>query len=31
VQPLMFSEDLATNIAATRQFLHTFTQKPNHD
>jgi non-heme chloroperoxidase len=31
VQPLMFSEDLATNIAATRQFLHKFTQKPNHD
>jgi non-heme chloroperoxidase len=32
VQPLMFSEDLATNIAATRQFLHNcFEQKPSQD
>lgn len=27
VQPLMFSEDLATNIAATRQFLHNCFEK----
>jgi pimeloyl-ACP methyl ester carboxylesterase len=32
VQPLMFSEDLATNIAATRQFLHNcFEQQPSQD
>src|SRR6516164_2529853 len=32
VQPLMFSEDLATNIAATRQFLHNcFEKQPNQD
>jgi non-heme chloroperoxidase len=28
VQPLMFSEDLATNIAATRIFLHNCFEKP---
>jgi pimeloyl-ACP methyl ester carboxylesterase len=32
VQPLMFSEDLATNIAATRQFLHNcFEKRPSQD
>jgi non-heme chloroperoxidase len=32
VQPLMFSEDLATNIAATRQFLHNcFEKQPSQD
>jgi non-heme chloroperoxidase len=32
VQPLMFSEDLAINIAATRQFLHNcFEQQPSRD
>jgi pimeloyl-ACP methyl ester carboxylesterase len=31
VQPLMFSEDLATNIAATRQFLPCFEQQPSRD
>jgi non-heme chloroperoxidase len=32
VQPLMFSEDLATNIAATRQFLHNcFEKRPGPD
>jgi non-heme chloroperoxidase len=32
VQPLMFSEDLATNIAATRQFLRNcFEKRPSQD
>jgi non-heme chloroperoxidase len=32
VQPLMFSEDLATNIAATRTFLHNcFEKQPTQD
>jgi non-heme chloroperoxidase len=32
VQPLMFSEDLATNIAATRTFLHNcFEKQPSQD
>jgi non-heme chloroperoxidase len=32
VQPLMFSEDLATNIAATREFLHNcFEKQPSRD
>jgi non-heme chloroperoxidase len=32
VQPLMFSEDLATNIAATRTFLHScFERQPSQD
>ena len=32
VQPLMFSEDLATNIAATRKFLHNcFEKQPSQD
>jgi pimeloyl-ACP methyl ester carboxylesterase len=32
VQPLMFSDDLATNIAATRQFLHScFEKQPSRD
>jgi non-heme chloroperoxidase len=32
VQPLMFSDDLATNIAATRQFLHNcFEKQPSQD
>jgi pimeloyl-ACP methyl ester carboxylesterase len=32
IQPLMFSDDLATNIAATRQFLHAcFEKQPSQD